>query len=347
MWHLTLSNIAERIGAKLEGDAHYPITGIATLTSALPHHLSFLANIKYKHLLDSCRAGAVILHPDQAHLYSGHCLISDNPYVGYAKLSQVFARSPDFSGIDKTAQIDPTALLGTGVNLAAGTIIGPNVTLGNDVSIGPNTVIGAHTNIGEQTSIAANVTLYHRVNIGARCIIHSAAVIGADGFGFAKDGHDWIKIAQLGGVTIGDDVEVGAGTTIDRGALSDTIIGYGVKLDNQIQIGHNVELGDFTAIAACSAIAGSAKLGKHCTIAGACGIAGHITLVDAVHVTAMSIVTNSIANSGVYSSGTPLDKNQKWRRNASRFKQLDQIAKRVKKLEIDMVASKLINIETT
>ena len=221
------------------------------------------------------------------------------------------------------------------------------MTLGNDVSIGPNTVIGAHTNIGEQTSLAANVTLYHRVNIGARCIIHNAAVIGADGFGFAKDGDDWIKIAQLGGVTIGDDVEVGVGTTIDRGALSDTIIGYGVKLDNQIQSGHNVELGDFTSIAACSAIAGSAKLGKHCTIAGACGIAGHITLADAVHVTAMSIVTNSIATSRVYSSGTPLDKNQKWRRNVTRFKQLDQMAKRVKKLEIDIASSKLINIENT
>ena len=335
MKQFTLGDLAKRIGAKLEGDAHYPITGIATLASALPHHLSFLANMKYKHLLDTCQAGAVVLHPDQAHLYTGHCLLLDNPYLGYAKLSQAFARSPDFSAIDKTAIVNPTAVLGKGVNLAAGSIIGPYVTLGNHVSVGPNTVIGAHSVIGDSTNIAANVTLYHDIKIGAHCIIHSGAVIGADGFGFAKDGADWIKIAQLGGVTIGDNVEVGAGTTIDRGALSNTYIGHGVKLDNQIQIGHNVELGDFTAVAACSAIAGSTKLGKHCTIAGACGIAGHITLVDAVHITAMSIVTNSITEPGVYSSGTAIDKNQKWRRNAARFKQLDQMAKRIKKLELN------------
>ena len=213
-------------------------------------------------------------------------------------------------------------MLGSGVNLAAGTVIGPQVTLGDNVSVGPNTVIGANSQIGENSSIAANVTLYQDIKIGARCTIHSGAVIGADGFGFAKDGCDWVKIAQLGGVTIGDNVEVGAGTCIDRGALCDTIIGHGVKLDNQIQIGHNVELGDSTAIAACSAIAGSAKLGKNCTIAGACGIAGHITLTDGVHVTAMSLVNNSIAKPGVYSSGTAIYKNQKWLRNADRFKQL-------------------------
>jgi len=161
-------------------------------------------------------------------------------------------------------------------------------------------------------------------------------VIGADGFGFAKDGPDWVKIAQLGGVTIGDHVEVGAGTSIDRGALDNTIIGYGVKLDNQVQIAHNVELGDYTAIAGCTAIAGSTKLGKHCTIAGACGITGHLTLTDGVHVTAMSLVTHSISEPGAYSSGTGLDKNQKWRRNATRFKQLDQMAKRLKQLELEV-----------
>jgi UDP-3-O-[3-hydroxymyristoyl] glucosamine N-acyltransferase len=260
----------------------------------------------------------------------------DNPYLGYAKLSQEFAPTPDFSGIDKSAKVHPTATIGSAVNLAAGTVIGPYVTLGDAVSIGPNSVVGAHSSIGKRTNISANVTLYHGVEVGAFCIIHSGAVIGADGFGFAKDGPDWVKIAQLGGVTIGDHVEVGAGTSIDRGALDNTIIGYGVKLDNQVQIAHNVELGDYTAIAGCTAIAGSTKLGKHCTIAGACGITGHLTLVDGVHVTAMSLVTHSISEPGAYSSGTGLDKNQKWRRNATRFKQLDQMAKRLKQLELEM-----------
>ena len=340
MGHLTLGAIAELIGAKLEGDANYLVAGLATLTAALPHQVSFLANMKYANQLGSCQAGAVILHADQAKLFSGHCLILDNPYLGYAKLSQEFAPKSSFSGIDKSAQIHPTATIGNAVNLAAGTVIGPYVTLGNAVSIGPNSVVGSHSSIGEHTSLAANVTLYHDIQVGSFCTIHSGAVIGADGFGFAKDGPDWVKIAQLGGVTIGDHVEVGAGTSIDRGALDNTIIGYGVKLDNQVQIAHNVELGDYTAIAGCTAIAGSTKLGKHCTIAGACGITGHLTLVDGVHVTAMSLVTHSISEAGAYSSGTVLDKNQKWRRNATRFKQLDQMAKRLKQLELEMIELK-------
>jgi len=334
--HLTLGAIAEIIGAKLEGDADYSVSGLATLASALPHQVSFLANMKYAGQLNGCQAGAVILNVDQAKFFVGHCLLLDNPYLGYAKLSQEFAPLADFIGIDKSATVHSTATLGSSVNLAAGAVIGPYARLGNAVSIGPNSVIGAHSCIGNGTKIAANVSVYHDVEVGDFCTIHSGAVIGADGFGFAKDGPDWVKIAQLGGVTIGDHVEVGAGTSIDRGALDNTIIGYGVKLDNQVQIAHNVELGDYTAIAGCTAIAGSTKLGKHCTIAGACGITGHLTLTDGVHVTAMSLVTHSISEPGAYSSGTGLDKNQKWRRNATRFKQLDQMAKRLKKLELEL-----------
>jgi UDP-3-O-[3-hydroxymyristoyl] glucosamine N-acyltransferase len=338
--HLTLVTIAGLIGAKLEGDADYVVTGMATLVSALPDQVSFLANMKYANQLDTCQAGAVILNADQAKLFTGHRLVMDNPYLGYAKLSQKFAPEASFNGIDKSAQIHPTATIGSAVNLAAGTVIGPYATLGNAVSIGANSVVGAGSSIGDDSNLAANVTLYHDVQVGAGCTIHSGAVIGADGFGFAKDGPDWVKIAQLGGVTIGDHVEVGAGTSIDRGALDNTIIGYGVKLDNQVQIAHNVELGDYTAIAGCTAIAGSTKLGKHCTIAGACGITGHLTLVDGVHVTAMSLVTHSISEPGAYSSGTALDTNQKWRRNATRFKQLDQMAKRLKQLELETIQLK-------
>tara|TARA_B110000503_G_scaffold35257_1_gene57628 strand:+ start:1122 stop:2147 length:1026 start_codon:yes stop_codon:yes gene_type:complete len=337
---LTLGAIADLIGATLKGDANYPITGLATLASAQPHEVSFLANMKYASLLESSQAGAVILHADQAKLFAGPCLLLDNPYLGYAKLSQAFAPAPYFSGIDRTAEVHPTATIGSAVNLAAGSVIGPYVTLGDGVSIGPNSVVGAGSSLGDYTSLAANVTLYHDIQVGAYCIIHGGAVIGADGFGFAKDGRDWVKIAQLGGVTIGDHVEVGAGTTIDRGALDNTLIGYGVKLDNQVQIAHNVELGDYTAIAGCTAIAGSTKLGRHCAIAGACGITGHLTLADGVHVTAMSLVTHSIGEPGAYSSGTGLDKNQKWRRNATRFKQLDQMAKRLKQLELEIAQLK-------
>jgi len=337
---LTLGAIAELIGATLEGDANHSITGLATLASALPHEVRFLANMKYASQLETSQAGAVILQPDQAKLFAGPCLLLDNPYLGYAKLSQAFAPASSFSGIDRSAQIHPTAIIGRAVKLAAGVVIGPDVTLGDAVSIGPNSVVGARSNVGDHTSLAANVTLYHDIQVGACCIIHGGAVIGADGFGFAKDGFDWVKIAQLGGVTIGDHVEVGAGTTIDRGALDNTLIGYGVKLDNQVQIAHNVELGDYTAIAGCTAIAGSTKLGKHCAIAGACGITGHLTLADGVHVTAMSLVTHSISEPGAYSSGTGLDKNQKWRRNATRFKQLDQMAKRLKQLELEIAQLK-------
>jgi len=346
--HLTLGTIANIIGAKLEGDAGHVMTGLATLATAQPDQVSFLANMKYASQLDMTQAGAVILNVDQAKLFAGHCLILDNPYLGYAKLSQEFSPVSSFSGIDESAKVHGTAILGDEVNLAAGVVIGAHVNLGNAVSIGPNSVIGAHCIIGEGTTIAANVSLYHDIIVGAFCTIHSGAVIGADGFGFAKDGSDWVKIAQLGGVTIGDHVEIGAGTSIDRGALDNTIIGDGVKLDNQVQIAHNVELGDYTAIAGCTAIAGSTKLGKHCTIAGACGITGHLTLADGVHVTAMSLVTHSIAEPGAYSSGTGLDKNQQWRRNATRFKQLDQMAKRIKQLELEVAQfQKVINPKST
>ncbi|MGB0473379.1 MAG: UDP-3-O-(3-hydroxymyristoyl)glucosamine N-acyltransferase [Porticoccaceae bacterium] len=336
MSRLTLGAIAKQIGATLKGDPEYLVTGLATLISAMPNQVSFLANMKYRQQLSNCQAGAVILQPEHAKFYTGNCLLLDNPYVGFAKLSQAFDYKPQLCGIVKTARIDPTAVLGRGVNLAPGVFIGPNVTLGNCVSVGANTVVEAHAKVGDYTKIAANVTLYHRVKIGAQCIIHSGAVIGADGFGFAKDGCNWIKVAQLASVSIGDNVEIGAGTTIDRGTLTDTIIGNGVKLDNQIQIGHNVQLGDCTAIAACTGIAGSTTLGKYCTIAGACGVAGHLTLADNVHITAMSLVTHSIPKPGVYSSGTAMDKNHKWLRNATRFKQLEQMAKRIKHLELEI-----------
>ncbi|MDP6968939.1 MAG: UDP-3-O-(3-hydroxymyristoyl)glucosamine N-acyltransferase [Gammaproteobacteria bacterium] len=336
MRHWTLVELAQYLDAELVGAADYPVSGISTLVAAQPHQVSFLANMKYASQLADCGAGAVIVHPDQAHHFVGNKLLLANPYLGYAKLSALFAPATSYQGIHPSAVVAQSASLAADVVVGPGVVIGEHVRLDKGVSIGPNCVIGDHCIVGAQTCLAANVTLYHGVILGQRNLIHSGAVLGADGFGFAKDGVDWVKIHQLGGVVTGDDVEIGAGTTIDRGALDDTRIGNGVKLDNQVQIAHNVVLGDYTAIAGCTAIAGSTILGKNCTIAGACGITGHLHLADGVHVTAMSLVTHSIKEPGAYSSGTGLDDNHKWRRNAARFKQLDQMAKRLKQLEQEL-----------
>ncbi len=329
----TLDEIARFLGAELQGDGECSVYGLSSLSSAGPQHIGFLANSKYTHQLANCAAAAVLLKPQHASLFSGSKLLLDNPYLGYARLSAWFAKPCIYYGISSSTQIDPTARIAAGVNLAPGVVIGPSVCIEAGVSIGPNCVIGAHCVLGKNTRLEANVTLYHHVRLGQRNLVHSSAVLGADGFGFASDGDKWIKIEQLGGVVTGDDVEIGAGTTIDRGALADTRIGYGVKLDNQIQIGHNVELGDHTAIAGCTAIAGSTRVGKRCTIAGACGVVGHLTLVDDVHITAMSLVSHSIERAGVYSAGTGLQENSQWRKNAVRFRQLDQLVRRVKLLE--------------
>ncbi|HCH23762.1 MAG TPA: UDP-3-O-(3-hydroxymyristoyl)glucosamine N-acyltransferase [Oceanospirillaceae bacterium] len=333
MLHYTLAELARHLDAELVGMGEYPVNGLSTLIGAEPHEVSFLANMKYASQLATCAAGAVVMHPGQAHHFAGNKLLMDNPYLGYAKLSALFAPKTSFAGVHPTASVAESAVLAADVVVGPGAFVGENTRLANGVVVGANTVIGDDCELGEQTRLEANVTIYYGVTLGQRNIVHSGAVLGSDGFGFAKDGEDWVKIHQLGGVVTGNDVEIGAGTTIDRGALDDTEIGHGVKLDNQVQIAHNVILGDFTAIAGCTAIAGSTTLGKHCTIAGACGITGHLQLADGVHVTAMSLVTHSIKEAGAYSSGTSLDDNNKWRRNAARFKQLDQMAKRLKHLE--------------
>lgn len=337
MQYWTLIELAQCLGAELVGEADYKVDSVSTLAKAKPHQLSFLANMKYASQLATCEAGVVIMHADQAHYFAGNKLLLDNPYLGYARLSALFApASSSYQGIHPTSTVAESASLAVDVVVGPGAVIGENVHLSAGVRVGANCVIGDGCVLGAQTCLAANVTLYHGIILGQRNILHSGVVIGADGFGFAKDGVEWVKIHQLGGVVIGDDVEIGAATTIDRGALDDTRIGNGVKLDNQVQIAHNVVLGDYTAIAGCTAIAGSTTVGKYCTIAGACGITGHLHLADGVHVTAMSLVTHSIHESGAYSSGTSLDDNHRWRRNAVRFKQLDQMAKRLTQLEQEL-----------
>jgi len=331
----TLGEIAKEIGALVEGDETRSITRLATLKNAQDGELGFLANPKYTDELKNTHASAVIISPEMKKYCSVDALLMADPYVGYAKASRLFERKlvPEAGFIHSSAVISKTANVHASVFIGANTVIEDRVELSEGVTIGPGCVIGAETKIAEYSVLYANVSLYHEIQIGARCIIHSGAVIGADGFGFANNQGKWEKIAQLGSVRIGDDVDIGAGTTIDRGALDDTVIGDGVILDNQVQVAHNVIIGDHTAIAGCTAIAGSTVIGKCCTIAGAVGIIGHLVIADNVHITAMTLVTKSISKAGAYSSGTGMDDFESWKKNAARFRKLDVLARRVKKLE--------------
>jgi UDP-3-O-[3-hydroxymyristoyl] glucosamine N-acyltransferase len=263
-----------------------------------------------------------------------NAIIAKNPYAAYARIAALLSPAECYeAGVHTSAYIDKTAIISPSASIAAGVVIESGVVIADRVRVGPGCVVQKNSSIGSETVLTANVTVSHGCVIGARNLVHPGVVIGADGFGQAMEQGSWIKVPQLGRVIIGDDVEIGANTTIDRGAIEDTIIEDNVKLDNQIQVAHNVKIGAHTAIAGCSAIAGSTKIGKHCRIAGMVGIVGHLEIADNVTVTAMSLVTHSIKESGVYSAGTPLEPNQQWRKNTLRFKQLDDMAKRLKALE--------------
>lgn len=330
----TLDELANHIDAELIGDPARTISGLATLQSAQQGQLSFLANPKYLQYLESSSASAVIVDRQSAEQCRVDALVVDNPYLAYAKISQLFDPGATSSpGIHSSAVVDPSCDLGEDVSIAANVVIGPRSVIGSNVSIGAGSVVGADCSIGDDSRLNPNVTLYHGISAGRRCIIHSGAVIGADGFGFAENKGAWEKIHQLGAVKLGDDVEVGANTCIDRGAMTDTTIANGVKLDNHIQIGHNVVIGEHSAVAAGTAIAGSAEIGSYCTIAGAVGIAGHLSIVDHVHVTGMSMVSSSITKPGVYSSGTALTDNKTWRKNTARLRKLDEYIKRLLAVE--------------
>ncbi|MFI8747948.1 UDP-3-O-(3-hydroxymyristoyl)glucosamine N-acyltransferase [Pseudomonas sp. NPDC077186] len=335
----TLGQLAERLGATLRGAEGKLIAGLATLQEAGPEQLSFLANAQYRKYLAQTRAGALLLTAADAEGYAGDALIVANPYLAYAQLSHLFDRKPQAAaGVHATAvvaadaQVDPTASVGAYAVIEAGAQIGAGV------SIGAHCVIGARSVIGEGGWLAPRVTLYHDVRIGKRVVIQSGAVIGGEGFGFANDKGVWQKIAQIGGVSIGDDVEIGANTTVDRGALSDTLIGNGVKLDNQIMIAHNVQIGDNTAMAGCVGISGSTKIGRNCMIAGGVGMVGHIEVCDNVFVTGMTMVTRSITEPGAYSSGTAMQPAAEWKKSAARIRQLDDMAKRLRELEKQLAA---------
>lgn len=332
----TLAQLAETLGCELTGDGSKAISGLSTLAQAKQGELTFLANAKYQSQLADTKASAVIISPDLASLVSAPtaCLINTDPYLTFAKSTALFDTAPSpAAGIHPSAVVAASASVDPSASIAANAVIDADAVIEANAIIGANSVVGAGSKVGEGSELKANVTLYHDVKIGKHCILHSGSVIGADGFGFAPSKEGWQKIHQLGGVTIEDRVEVGAGTTIDRGALVDTFIGSGVIIDNQVQIAHNVSIGKNTAIAGCTAIAGSTEVGANCTIAGAVGIVGHIKISDNVHITAMTLVTHSINEPGAYSSGTQMQNLKQWRRNAVRFGQLDSLSKRVSKLE--------------
>lgn len=331
----TLEQLAAQVGGRVIGDAQCQINSIATLQNASDGQLSFLTNSVYLDKLASTKASAVILAEDLADRCPVNALVVHNPHAAYAKISTILC-PPTYprSGHHASALISTDSQIHPDCYVGANVVIGNNCVVEEGVSIGANTVIGNNCHIGKDTVISPNVTIVAKTRIGERCLIHSGVVIGADGFGQAYDEGVWIKVPQLGGVIIGHDVEIGANTTIDCGAIEDTIIEDGVKLDNQIQVAHNVRIGAHTIIAAATVIAGSAIIGKHCMIAGAVAIAGHLTIADNVVITGMSMVTKSIDTPGnSYSSGMKAMPTPVWHRVHARLMKLDEMAKRLLSLE--------------
>lgn len=343
----TLGELSSQLDVPLHAPTHesHPeqlsIDGLATLENAVAGKLAFLSNPRYARQLKNCQASAVIIHPDMADSTTLPCLLSKSPYVTYAKASQLFAdamaaQRGDLSkqtAIHVSAVVSEQAQIGQHVSIGPHAVIEAGAVIADGCRIGAGCYIGSGVVIGRDTVINANATLYHDVVLGDRIIVHAGVVLGADGFGFAFDGQRSVKIAQLGSVRIGNDVEIGASSTIDRGALDDTVIGNGVKIDNQVQIGHNCVVGDHTVICGCSALAGSTRIGRYCVIGGGVGITGHLSITDRVTVSAMSMVTQSIDKPGLYSSGTLLQESTQWKRNVVTLGKLNELSRTVRNIE--------------
>ena len=320
----TLGELAERFDCELRGDPALPIDSVATLSTASPATVSFLANPAYRSQLRGTKAGAVILE----ERFQADCpvaaLVATNPYAVYARVAQFLHPSPVAEpGIDSSASVAADAVVPDSARVCPQAVIGPGASLGESVVVGEGAVVGANVTIGEGTRLAPRVVLMRGVEIGKRCILHAGVVVGSDGFGFARDGESWVKVPQLGGVVIGDDVEIGANSTVDRGTVEDTVIEDGVKLDNQIQIGHNVRVGAHTVMAAFSGVAGSTTVGKRCMFGGAVVVVGHLTICDDAVFTFRTTVLQSVTEPGTYSGALPADEAKRWRRNAARFSKLD------------------------
>ncbi|NCF09175.1 MAG: UDP-3-O-(3-hydroxymyristoyl)glucosamine N-acyltransferase [Gammaproteobacteria bacterium] len=332
----TAAELAESEGLELRGDGDTPIRRVAPLDRAEADAIAFLALASHRHHLATTRAGAVILTAEMAEACPTTALVSPNPHATYARIAQLLhPRAHPPAGIHPSAVVGEGCRLGAGVSIGANAVLGDDCVLGADVVIGAGSVLGNRVTVGDDSRLVASVTLCDDTVVGRRALLQPGAVIGGDGFGFASDDGHWLRIPQIGRVVLGDDVEVGANTTIDRGAIDDTVIGNGVKLDNLIMIGHNVCIGENTAMAACVGIAGSVTIGARCTFGGGAIINGHIEIVDDVHVTGNSMIVAGIDKPGLYSSGMPLMGNREWRKNMARLKKLDELARRVTELERD------------
>jgi len=329
-----LDELAELVGAQLHGDAGAEISKVATLQDAEAGSISFLSNNKYRKHLKATSATAVILGNEFLPECPVNALVCDNPHVAYARISTHMQPIPEsLAGYHPSAWVSDSASVDATAWIGPGAIIEDKADIGPKVHVGPGCVVATGVKIGAKTRLIANVTLCHGVTLGDRVLIHPGAVVGSDGFGLANDGGTWIKVPQLGGVTIGDDVEIGANTTIDRGALSDTVIGKGVKLDNQIQIAHNVVVGENTAMAACTGIAGSTRIGKNSTIGGGVVVVGHLEFADNVHISADTLVTRSFKEPGYYSGNLPAMPNREWRKTIAHSRHLDEMMQKLKELE--------------
>lgn len=339
----TVQQIAEAIGDKLaggaevRGDGSAAIRGLAPIDSAGPDQITHLSGPGYRRFLPDTRAAAVLLREGDASACPSAAVVVANPYLAFAHVSHLFATPPGIpTGIHDAAHVDATAHVDADAAVGPGAVVGAGAEIGASAEIHANAHVGEGSRIGAGTVVHPNACVYHGVRIGQRCVVHSGAVIGADGFGFTPgETGELVEIAQLGGVTIGDDVVVGACSTIDRGALTDTVVHDGVKIDNLVQIGHNCEIGEHTLICGAVGLAGSTKIGRHCVLAGGAGVAGDgpVEICDYVQVGVVTTITRSITEPGVYSGGVLHNTNRRWRRNALRFNQLDELARRIARLE--------------
>ncbi|WP_444941111.1 UDP-3-O-(3-hydroxymyristoyl)glucosamine N-acyltransferase [Microbulbifer sp. ZKSA004] len=334
----SLAQLAQELGADLRlapgSDSNQKVQGLNTLQDAGAEHLAFLASPNYRRFLKTTKAAAVLVSEEFVEECPVTALCVADPYLAFAQATALFDTTPEAPiGIHPSAVVHPTAEIGAGVSVGPGSVVEAYAKLEPGAIVGANCYVGEGSLVGAGTRLYAGVVFHHNCSIGAHGIIHSQTVIGADGFGFAPNKGSWVKIHQLGGVQIGEDVEIGANTCIDRGALGDTVIGRGVKIDNLVQIAHNVKIGDYTAIAGCAVIAGSAEIGKHCLLGGCSRINGHITIADGSQVSGNTFVTKSIKDTGSYSGALSFADSSTWRRNAVRFGQLDQMARRLKDLE--------------
>ncbi len=328
-----LTELAALVDGRLVGE-DCAINKVNTLQDAEPGSISFLSNYKYKKFLSDTRASAVIIDSSVIDDCPVASIVVDNPYLAFARISAFLNPGPEIEpGIHPSAVIDPVAEVDASAWVGPGAVIEKHAVIRPGCVIGPGSVVQRHAHVGERTHLVANVVLCHHVEIGSDCLLHPGVVIGSDGFGIANDRGSWVKVPQLGTVVIGDNVEIGSNTTIDRGALGNTVLGNGVKLDNQIQVAHNVTIGAHTAIAACTGISGSTRIGEHCAIGGAVGIVGHLDIADHVQLTAMSLVTKSINKPGLYSSGMSAMPNSNWNKNYVRYRKLDEMSNRIRDLE--------------